>query len=263
MAQIVEGYQRQLKNLRRYFRAEVNSGAVDDQTCADGLWEGTSYIIDLIIESGIYWSQRKQTIDDTNLGTEIDFQVHELFIKKDLGITDMAKITRLWRVDPNKKLVRGRIPYVIDDRSGHLLRDPGSLVGPAGEFYSESSDVTSDGNQEQSILLYNKGTALEGGHLHIEYWWSPPPLTVEDLYETDANGNFTKGPSVPEKMWVHILNYAKWVIAEQTGDIDKQEALARRFGGSDGIKNRVREFLGEFQTGDPRYVHDQYGAEVI
>jgi hypothetical protein len=256
------GYRRFQLNCQRYFRASSNVGTVDDDSIADAIWEGERWMHDLIVESGTAWAVKRTVIDDSALGTQIELGVHELFINSVLGITDLAKVQQLWRVDPNNLMVSGRISYLYSESTQEHVRSPGSLIGPSGEFYTESGGVNASGRQEASILIYNKGTAMEGGSLRVDYWWVPQVVQTAWFTETDASGNVGRIPDLPEVLWSPILNYAKWVLTEQTGDTDRRNALARRFHGEAGLTKRVRQWLSNFQTEESVHVRDHWSEEA-
>ena len=103
---------------------------------------------------------------------------------------------------------------------------------------------------------------MPGGHLKLTYWWSPPVLTIDDIEETDSNGDLTKGPSLPFPLWNILQNYAKWILAEQVGDEGKIKALSTRFKGPHGFEARIRSYLASFQTEEQVTVVDNWDDEV-
>lgn len=255
-----QGYARIERNIKRYFRASANPGTVDEWSIADAVWEGERYLSDLIVESGVHWANKSKVIDDTadSFGTQIGYQMHRYFFEQDLGITDIAKVVGLWRTDPDMGQTDQRISYAYTDAGRSTLRDAGSLAGPSGEFYTDEMDENAEGHPEQSIILFNKGHSISGGHLRIAYWLAPPPVEVEWFTEVDSAGNIGRKPPFPPVLWTYIMNYAKWVITEQTGDVDRRVALAQRFGGRTGLTNRLRMWLGTFQSSEPIHVEDTF-----
>lgn len=262
MAQTVDGYAWMKRSIEQYFRAKKNPGMIDADVVADGITDAETWMMAEVLESHVDWNTKYTVVDDTTpaKGTEIDYQIRRLFIEEDLGITDFARAERLWRVSPDKSATRLPISYIATG-ANEYIRGQGSLIAPDGEFYSEGGAVNALGNWEQAFYIINWNTIFPDSELGIEYHWYPPIVKTDWFTETDASGNLTKGPPFPRALWPHILHYAKWSIAETTGDTAKLIALGHRFKGRNGIQDRVRAFLGQFQTGETEYVEDMTSTE--
>ncbi len=256
----VSGYAWMSRNLDKFFRSEANSGVVDDYVKADAITLAERMIHDEILASHVHWCVKSTVIDDVggSLGADEDYQVRRLLFDTDLGITDLAKVARLWRVDAGAATIPVRIHYIPDDSGSEFIQTTGSLVGTGAEFWTETGAFNVSSVWEMGILLYNWGLAKEGGHLKVDYWWTPPLVEADWFSEVDASGNFSKAPPFPRAMWPYILEYAKWVVADTTGDIAKSRALARRWSSKGGMQEKVREFLGQFQTSGAEYVRDTF-----
>lgn len=257
MAQKVDGLAWIFDNLRRWSRTTAVKGALEDENLADAVNEAIQQIDDLVIESAIPWATRNATIDDVgqSKGFEIEYKTRRLFLEQDLGITDCARVRRIWRIDAGNQAVGKPIPYI--DRVGPENVDSLRVTTAFNEErWTEDGDIDASGNADMAILMYNWGSGLSIGKLRVNYWFTPPLVTVDDFYETDANGDRTKRPPLPRKMWPHIITYAKLQLLETTGDDYRSAALWRRYHGPAGVLERVKTVLQAFQVGDPVFVDD-------
>jgi len=260
-----DGYAWMKRNIKRYFRAVANPGAVDDVVIAEGITQGERMAHDEIMLSMVPWAVKAVTVDDVggSLGTAYDYNARLLLIETDLGITDLARLRRLWRVSADQSTTPSLLGHIADETAHPGLADVNYMDCPTGESWTEFGADNASGNYEPGIIIFNWGQSLTGSRLKAEYWWCPPVVDPDWLDEVDANGNYTKGPPFPRPLWVPIQDYAKWCIAEITGDIDKQRALARRWKSKGGIQEMVREYLARFQTGEPQYVKDTFSVEDL
>jgi hypothetical protein len=257
MAQKITGIPWIYENIRRWSRTTTVKGAVDDDTIADAYNVAVGVFDDLVIESNVPWATREATANDLglNLGTETEFKTRRLFLETDLGITDCARVRRLWRSDSTKQLLGQPIFYI--DMVGPENVDAGRMVSSYNdERWTESGDIDSDGNADMAVLIYNWGNSLNGGHLRINYWFTPELITADDFFAVDKDGDRTKRPPLPRKLWVPIMEYAKLVILETTGDDYKSSAIWRRYAGPSGILERVRTVLASFQSGEAVFIED-------
>lgn len=257
MAQKIDGLAWIFENLRRWSRTNIVKGAIEDENIADAVNEAIQQIDDMVIESAVPWATRNATIADVsnNLGTEVEFKTRRLFIEQDLGITDLARVRRIWRLDPGNATVSKPIPYI--DRIGPENVDSVRVTTAFNEErWTEDGDIDASGNADMAIMIYNWGQGLNIGSLRVNYWFTPPLVAVDDFYATDANGDRTKRPTLPRKMWPHILTYAKLVILETTGDDYRSTAIWRRYSGPAGVLERVKTVLQAFQVGEPVFVDD-------
>jgi hypothetical protein len=262
MAQRVDGWALIHDSIQRWGRATGGAkGATTDEVIADGCNTAVQAIHDLVLEVGIPWSVRNFVIDDVgqNLGTDVEFKTRRLLIETDLGITDLARVYKLWRVDPTNVTISRPIHHV--DRAGPENVDSGQVLANWNEERWCESGEFEGGQAEQSIEIYNWGTLMQGGHLKMRYWYTPPLIDKSIFYATDVNGDRTTKPVLPRKTWVAIGEYAKLVILETTGDDYKANALWKRWGGTGGILERLRTVLASFQIGESEYV-DSDSMEV-
>lgn len=263
MAQIVTGWPLIYQNIRRWSRTVRSDGAIDPDAIADACNEALHTLHDLIIEAGQPWAIKTEVIADVtgDLGTTTEFQTRKLFIEEDLGITDLAKIYRLWRVDPTNQIISR--PIFHCGSAGPENVERGSWIARWGdERWREDGGFNGDGNYDMAVLIYNWGTALQGGSLSVTYWFSPATITESVFTDTDANGDLTTRPQVPPKLWPFLQNYAKLVLLETTGDAYKTNALWQRFRGPDGLVQRARTLLGSMQLGEANYARDSLADEV-
>lgn len=267
MAQIVDGWAMLQKQIRRFTRTVDNDGAVTDELIAWALTEGQQALFDLVLESDVEWSIKNATIDDTasSFGTETEFKQHRYFIETDLGITDLARVRRIWRVDPNNERQSQPVFHVDKMMDAMRIKDLGStlsLLGNEGWIHDGDVEPTS-GNHEMAITIFNRYSALSGGHLKINYWFHPPNVVVNDFYEVDDSGDLTNRPVLPRTTWPAIMNYAQLVILETVEDQYKNHSLWRRMSGTDGVIKRARSSLARFQTGEPEYGEDTFSDDGI
>jgi Arc/MetJ family transcription regulator len=258
VAQKIDGLAWIFENIRRWSRTTVVKGAVDDDTIADACNVALQQIDDLIIESAVPWAIRNVIVDDIGLqkGTYTEFKTRRLFLEQDLGITDCARVRRIWRADDVNQNMGTPLRHV--DLVGPENSDRGNTLANLGEeCWTEDGDFDASGNADSAILIYNWGATSPAQKLKINYWFTPPLLLVDDFFATDTNGDRTKRPPVPRKMWVPLMEYAKLVILETTGDDYKSAALWRRYGGPAGILERVRMLLSAFQVGEEVFVQDR------
>ena len=257
MAQKIDGLALMYDDIRRWSRSGTVKGAIKDETVADAMNVAIAAMDDLVIESAVPWAVRNVTVDDIgqSKGTEVEYKTRRLFIETDLGITDMARVRRLWRVHPTNAGVGAPIFHL--NKVGPEGMDIGVTVARMNdERWVEDGDFDANGNADMAILLYNWGNALTSGKLKINYWFTPPLVVVDDFFATDANGDRTKRPALPRKLWVPTMEYAKLVILATTGDDYKSAAIWRRSHGPSGILERVRTVLAAFQVGEPVFVED-------
>lgn len=256
--QTVDGYAAMYEDIRRWSRTTAVAGAVSEDTVADAINEAQEKIQDIVIESGVPWATRNKTIDDIggNLGTQIEENVYRLFMVTDLAITDMARVRRIWRVPDDPSQGRGARVTHLDMVGPSVEVGEGSGQVFADERWAEDGDYNDDGIHEMAIVLYNRGNALAGGLLKVNYWFSIPDITADTFVEEDADGNRTVAPPLPRLAWRAITNYAKLIILETTGDDFRRNALWARLHGPAGVLERLRMKLSAFQTGDASYVDD-------
>lgn len=262
--QIITGYADMYENIRRWSRTAIVRGALDDDTVADAVNTAVSQVHDLAIESNMPWCVKNSTVDDIggDLGTEIEEGVYRLLIESDLGITDMARVRRLWRVPSPAASGRGVPIRHMDNIGPSAEAGAYSRAGFADERWVEDGDLNDDGLHEMSIVIYNRGNAIEGGLLRLNYWFTPEQVTADTFFEEDVNGDRTARPPLPKKVWPAITDYAKLVLLETTGDDYKRNALWARYHGPSGVLERLRTVFATFQTGDASYVDDA-GMEIV
>jgi hypothetical protein len=263
MPQTVTGYAAFEREIREWSRTGTVQGAVTPETVAYAINKAQQNVHDLCLESGMPWCIRNVVVDDIgdDLGTESEQGVFRLFIETDLGITDLARVRRLWRIPATAGAGRGvRLPHI--ETVGAASNDLNAFGAVSEERWTEDGDFNDDGDHEMSIILFNRGTALEGGHLKVNYWFTPADITPDVFYEEDDDGNLTARPPMPRKVWDSIVDYAKLVILETTGDDYKRNALWARLHGPAGVLERLRGNLAAFQTGDASYVDDSGMGEA-
>ncbi len=261
--QVVAGWPKMKDGLRRFFRSSANPGLVDDYTIADALTEAESALSDLVIESGVGWLIKSVEVDDvgSSLGVAYGQNGRFLLVEQDLGLTDFCRIKKLYRKQADTGGLLG-LNYLGNDNDAASLADPAWIGGRAGaESWIESGGLNTAGRHEPGIRIINWNTLSVNAPLVVDYWFTPPDVDVDWFTETDASGDLTRRPSLPRQMDYFILNYAKLVIAEQTGDIAKLRALQNRFNGRGGILERVRGQLNTFQSEDSEYVQDVFSRE--
>lgn len=264
--QTVDGWPMLYKQVRRFTRTVSNDGAVDDELIAWAFTEGQQALHDLMLASDVEWAIKNVIVDDTaeSFGTEVEYRQHRYFIEKDLGITDLARVRRIWRVDDTNKTVRSQ-PVINMDRMLDIQRvkDVGSVLSLLGnEGWTLDGDIESvSGAQQMSINIINRYSAMAGGFLKINYWLQPPNVTTADFFEVDTSGNLTNRPVLPRSTWPAIMNYATLVILETVEDQYKNHSLWRRMNGPEGVLARAKSNLVRFQTGEPEYGVDTFGDE--
>lgn len=247
---------------KRFTRTVKNSGAVDDDLIAWAFTEGQNAIADLVYASDVEWLLKNATIDDTasTFGTQTGYSEYRYFVEEDLGITDLVRVKRIWRVDPNNVNESQPLQHIDSILSLSQVRDVGALLAlTAHEGWNMDGDLNTSGVHEIAIKIYNKGNALLNGHLRINYWASPPNVTSDDFYQVDTNGDLTNRPVLPRLVWPAIMNYGHLIILETVEDEYKNHALWRRMNGPSGVIERARNTLARFQTGEPEYGHDTFG----
>ena len=263
--QVVDGWAMLHKQIRRFTRTVKNDGAVDDDLIAWALTEAQQAIFDLALESDVEWVLKSTTVDDTadSFGTEVEYRQHRYFIEKDLGITDLVRVRRVWRVDPNKQAVSQ--PIVNMDRvlDAQRRKEAGSALSVwASEGWALDGDIEpTSGKHQISLMMYNRLSAMADGHIKINYWFHPSNVLTTDFYEVDSSGDLTNRPVLPRSTWPAIMNYAQLVILETIEDQYKNHSLWRRMNGVDGVLMRVRGSLSRFQTGEPEYGHDTFSDD--
>ena len=265
MAQTVDGWAFLQQQVRRFTRTVNNDGAVTDDLIAACLTEGQQMVFDLVLESDVEWALKNAVVDDTasSFGTEVSLNRHRYFIETDLGITDLARVRKIWRRDPNNE--KKDVPLYNLSRVGDFghAQDFGlGYVLSNTESWAQDGDIEpTSGNHEIAIHIFNRYASMTDGHLLVNYWFYPPLVEVSDFYEVDASGNLTNRPVLPRATWPAIMNYAQLVILETVEDQYKNHSLWRRFNGKDGILDRVRQSLARFQTGEPEYGADTFSGE--
>jgi hypothetical protein len=256
VAQLVDGWAWIHDNIQRWGRATGGAkGATTDEVIADACNTAQQAIHDIVLEVGIPWAVRNAVINDAglNLGIDVEFKTRRLLIETDLGLTDVARIYKLWRVDPANATISRPLHHV--SMAGPENVDSGQVLANWNEErWVESGEFDGAQHAEQSIEIYNWNTLVPGGLLKIRYWYTPPLIDKTVFYATDVSGNRTTRPVLPRKVWVPICEYAKLVILETTGDDFKAAALWKRWGGTDGISNRLKTVLANFQIGESEYV---------
>lgn len=239
----------------RFTRSLRNQGAVNDDLIAYAYTEAQQMVQRLAVEAGVRWAVKSSSIDDVglSLGTESAPDERLLLVESDLGITDLMKIDRLWRLGDDSETSPLMIPYVPSaGTTAPLILD--------SEVWTEAGGNNGDGNFETAIRILNWGLE-SSGDLRVDYWFSPPTVTPEFFTELDANGNYTKKPTLPRPVWTDMLNYSHLLILETTDDQSKAMSIWRRFQGPAGIEQRLRNFLGTFQTGSSETAIDRYAEE--
>ncbi len=263
---LTQGWRRLYDQARRFTRTLKNSGAVTDELLAWAFSEAEQKIAHMAIESGIPWAIRNKQIDDTNLGTIIALNAHFLFIETDLQIFDFAKVKRLFRVDAAQGFREEQIVHLDTMFSAASGVTAGSIISTLNvEAWIEDGDLNNATvpRQELAIRLYNKGQALDGGELKIQYWISPLEVDPDFFFEVDSNGVHTRFPSLPQPVWPAILNYALVISLEATEEVFKSNTLWKRLRGTDGILQDVRNYFATFQTDEVHYVEDTFQGEGI
>ncbi len=258
--QIVIGWPSMYRNIRRFFRVEDNPGLVDDVTIADSLSEAESALSDLVLESGVGWLVKTLLVNDVglNLGKAFGRNGRFLFLIQDLALTDPVRIKMLYREHPNTSDLIP-IAYVGTDSDAADVSDPAWYSGrKGGEMWIESGDLNTAGNHELGIRILNWNTTVTNAQLRVDYWFTPPVVDVAWFTETDASGDLKRSPSLPRQMWPFILNNAKLIIAEQTGDLGKIKVLNSRILSPAGVLNRIREQLSNFQSEGSEVVTDVF-----
>ena len=144
--QKVEGYAQIFRNIRRYFRfdEEGDDDSLDKQSIVDAIWEAETWLSSFVVASGVHWATKSVTIDDTDpasVGTEVEHQSYRYFLNSDLGITDFAKMAILSRVDQNGTSPEHFLTYLENQRSGVQRIDPGALLGPTAEYWTERGET--------------------------------------------------------------------------------------------------------------------------
>lgn len=262
-AQVIDGWALIHDNIRRWSRTVTSVGAATEDAIADACNQALQAIDDLVIESGQAWAIRSQVITDltSNLGSDVEFRTRRLFIEADLGITDLAKVYKLYRVDPTNAVVSK--PIFHCDELGSENVQTGTWINRWGdERWREDGDFNGDGNYDSAVMIYNWGASMPGGSLKVTYWFTPPTITADVFSELDSDGNRTSRPPLPKKLWVPIQEYAKLVLLETTGDQYKTNALWQRWRGTLGIESRVRSILASFQIGESTNIKDSFRDEV-
>jgi len=264
-AQVVDGWAMLQQQTKRFTRTVKNRGAVDDGLIAWAYTEGQQALFDLVLESDVEWALKNVTVDDSasSFGTEVEFKQHRYFIETDLGITDLVRVRRVWRVDPNNEAQSQPMIHMDRVMDVQRVKDLGSTLSLMGnEGWSLDGDLEPvSGNHELALMIFNKGTSMAGGHIKLNYWFQPENVLETDFYQVDANGDLTKRPALPRNTWPAIMNYAHLVILETIEDQYKNHSLWRRMNGVDGVLARARSSLARFQTGEPVYGQDTFGDE--
>ncbi len=249
--------------IRRWSRTVKSPGSIEDEAIADACNKGLQVVDNLVIESGQPWAVRSKVIDDQggSLGTDVEFKTRRLFIEQDLGITDLAKVHRLWRVDLTNATISK--PIFHCDQTGPENIDRGNYVNRWGdERWREDGEFNDDGNYDSTILLYNWGQAMADGALKVTYWFTPALITKDVFTDMEEDGSRVSRPPLPRKLWPFIEEYAKLVLLEQMGDAYKTASLWSRWNGKSGLEAQCRLLVGSFQLGEPNHVHDVFVDEV-
>ena len=257
MAQIVDGWAEMERDIRAYFRTTKNFGLLTPETIAAALTEGESMVHDIVLESRINWAIKTVEIDDEEIGTSIFGNTRRFLIEDDLGILDFARAKDLWRLPESADGDPAQFGYVESESAEDHHAEGRFLSGTNAERYNETGAVNADGEHQLAIQVFNwrtGGNAL--GDLRIEYFYTPAAVNPDWFTEADSSGNLLRKPALPRQVWPHIKNYAKFVLCEVTGDIDKHRFLRNRLNGRTGTLNRLREFLSNFQSGAAVYVVD-------
>lgn len=262
--QVITGWPLIHDNIRRWSRTVKADGAIDADSIADACNTALQVVDDVIIGSGQPWAIRSKVIADItgNLGTNVEFKTRRLFMEEDLGITDLAKVYRLWRVDPNNQIISRPI-YHCGKAGSENVNNGGWLSIWGCERWREDGDFNADSNYDMSVLIYNWGEAIAGGSLKVTYWFTPATITADVFTDTDSSGDRTTRPPVPKKLWNGIEDYAKLVLLETMGDQYKQNALWQRLRGPDGVVERLKTLCGSFQLGEANTVEDTLPEEVF
>lgn len=259
----VDGWGLIYDGIRRWSRTVKSPGAIEDDSIADACNKGLQIVDNLVIESGQPWAVRSKLIADVtgNLGVDVELKTRRLFIEQDLGITDLCKVNRLWRVDPSNQVMSK--PIFHCDQIGPENLEHGNWMNRWGdERWREDGEFNSSGNYDSSILLYNWGTALAGGSLKVTYWFTPATITSSIFTDVDSNGDRLARPPLPRKLWPFIEEYAKLVLLETMGDAYKTSGIWTRWNGRSGLEAQCRMLVGAFQLGEPTNVHDVFADEV-
>lgn len=255
MAASVDGWAWMKQQTLRFTRSLRNQGAVTNDLIAYSYTEAQQMVQRLAVEAGVRWAVKSASIDDVGLalGTETATNERLLLIEDDLGITDMMKIDRLWRLGDDSTTRPALIPYVPSAGStAPLILD--------SEVWTEAGGNNAAGNFEIGVRILNWGLE-SSGELRVDYWFSPPTVTADFFTEVDSSGNYTKKPTLPRPVWTDMLNYAHLLILETTDDQSKASSIWRRFQGPAGIEQRLRNYFGSFQTGSPETVIDRFSEE--
>jgi hypothetical protein len=243
---------------QRFTRSLRNQNVVDDDLVSYCYSEAEQKVAQHVRQSGIRWCIKNAVIDDVGLqkGTAIGSSGRRLFVETDLGILDFAKVNKLWRVDPADQSKKSPIFYEGDERGG-------DGVIYSLETFTEDGDVDAAGNQDLALRISNWGKALTNGLLRVNYWNVPAKIDATAFTTPDANGDFTKRPSLPRPTWIYILNYAHLILLELLEDHAKSTALWRRFAGPTGMEQQINEFLASFVSGTSEPVEDRFYEEGI
>jgi hypothetical protein len=262
-AQIVSGWALAADNIRRWSRTVKSNGAITDESIADAGNTAAQVVQGIILESGQPWSIRSKTIDDvgTSLGVYAEYRTRRLFIEQDLGITDLTKVMKLWRVSADASEISHPIYHCQETGPENI--DRGTWLARYGdERWREDGDFNTAGNYDMSVLLYNWGESLAGGKLKITYWFTPAQITKDVFSAVDANGDRTSRPPFPKQFWIPLQEYMKLVLLETMGDQYKTSALWARWGGTSGLEKHLRTLAGSFQLGESNTVKDSFIDEV-
>lgn len=260
------GWRRLYDQVRRFTRTLRDPGAVSDDLIAWAFTEAEDKIHNLVMESGVPWNIKNTVVDDTatSFGTQMSLNVHRYFLEEDLGITDLAKVRMLWRTDPTNAVLEAPVPHldtIFSPASGVTY---GSILATLNvEAWIEDGDINASGVPDMALRLYNRYNAMAGGSLNVNYWFVPTPVDPDFFYEVNAGGAYTRRPSMHQKCWPSIVNYAEIIILETTEDMYKGNSLWRRFNGPSGVLQELRGYLSRFQTDETEYIQDTFAGEGI
>lgn len=252
------GYPEIHQAIRQYFKCDVNPGDVSDFTIAHALSNANYEVHGEIIEAAVHWMVKfSAKIDITSLGTQVDYKQKIYRIQTDLGISDYAKMARLWR----SKSASDTNPWVAiyDPRANSQTHsDLGNY-----EYWAETTLNDANGDPEPAIALINSDSWAADYRLMLEYWFYPPQVEESFFYQQDANGDLVKRPPFPRICWPAIEMLAKIEIAEVTGDLQRRAFLRDRYYSPGGGRDKLVSFLAAAQTGLPIHVDDETEERII
>ncbi len=144
------------------------------------------------------------------------------------------------------------IPHVPSRSQAYDLTGFGDGL-TSREIWLETTGVDTLGRQRQALLIFNKGNALTGGNLWVNYWFRPKKVVKDDFLVPDSGGLFTAEPEIPEYLQRHLFEDALLKFTEVSEDRERHRMLEGRMLRPSGILERIRQFTSHFQKGDPVY----------